>query len=291
MPNRILREGILTSDRVNALSSGAENFYRRLMSVVDDYGRYTANPTLLRAACFPLRVDQVKESHIEAWLKECVQGGESSLLEMYTVEGKVYLRMRDFGQRTRTPSKFPDPPVVESAPHNDRELRASREHSAAHARGRSESESYSESEAYSKADDAAAPPRPVAVPGGRGMAPHPIHDYQWAEFKATAEEAGVSGSAVDWQEAFTFEWKNLDQDQKIAAVNGLRVQRAPDDPVLKALPVNYLKKRMWDRRIRGPDNSQVKTPTSTERMAERLKQRAIEREALLGRSESSEVRE
>ena len=36
MPNRILREGILTSERVNALSWEAEVFYRRLMSAVDE---------------------------------------------------------------------------------------------------------------------------------------------------------------------------------------------------------------------------------------------------------------
>jgi hypothetical protein len=36
MPNRILRAGIITSDRVNALDFGAEVFYRRLMSAVDE---------------------------------------------------------------------------------------------------------------------------------------------------------------------------------------------------------------------------------------------------------------
>lgn len=35
MPSRILREGILTSERVNALAPLEELFYRRLMSVVD----------------------------------------------------------------------------------------------------------------------------------------------------------------------------------------------------------------------------------------------------------------
>jgi hypothetical protein len=39
MPSRLLREGILDSEAVNALSFAAEVFYRRLMSVVDDFGR------------------------------------------------------------------------------------------------------------------------------------------------------------------------------------------------------------------------------------------------------------
>ena len=54
MPNMILREGILTSERVNSLTTEEEIFYRRLISVVDDYGRYYAKPELLRSACFPL---------------------------------------------------------------------------------------------------------------------------------------------------------------------------------------------------------------------------------------------
>ena len=43
MPNRILRDTILRSERVARLSPTAELFYRRLMSVADDYGRYYAN--------------------------------------------------------------------------------------------------------------------------------------------------------------------------------------------------------------------------------------------------------
>ena len=48
MPNRILREGILTSERIERLDWAEEVFYRRVMSVVDDYGRYYARPALLR---------------------------------------------------------------------------------------------------------------------------------------------------------------------------------------------------------------------------------------------------
>jgi hypothetical protein len=59
MPNRVLREGILTSERVNALDWPAEVFYRRLMSVVDDFGRYWAKPELLRAGLYPLHHDKV----------------------------------------------------------------------------------------------------------------------------------------------------------------------------------------------------------------------------------------
>ena len=61
MPNRILREGILTSERVNNLSMMGELFYRRLFSVADDFGRYTANKKLLRTLVWTFRVDDVTE--------------------------------------------------------------------------------------------------------------------------------------------------------------------------------------------------------------------------------------
>lgn len=55
MPNRILREGILTSPNVARLGWAEEVFYRRLMSVVDDFGRYYARPALLSACHEPAK--------------------------------------------------------------------------------------------------------------------------------------------------------------------------------------------------------------------------------------------
>lgn len=104
MPSRIIREGILTSERINKLSIGAELFYRRLMSVVDDYGRYFAHPSILRAACFPLKVDEIKESDVKKWLGEC---NDAKLVTIYN--GDKYLQIVDFNQKTRTKSKFPQP--------------------------------------------------------------------------------------------------------------------------------------------------------------------------------------
>ena len=71
MPNRVLREGILRSERVTALSPMAELFYRRLISVVDDYGRYTAHLTLLRSACWPMSFERVSDKQVSEWLLEC----------------------------------------------------------------------------------------------------------------------------------------------------------------------------------------------------------------------------
>ena len=105
MPSRVIRDGILESVAVNTLSWEAELFFRRLMSVADDYGRYNALPMLLRSRCYPLQFDKVSDKSIEKWLKECSDVG---LLFLYLVDDKPYLEILNFAQRTRQKmSKFP----------------------------------------------------------------------------------------------------------------------------------------------------------------------------------------
>lgn len=107
MPTRILRDGILTSERVAKLGWGDEVFYRRLMSVADDHGRFYALPALLRAACYPLHLDKVSDADIGKWLTACVN---AALVSVYPAsDGKRYLQIHDFGQRVQSKSKFPDP--------------------------------------------------------------------------------------------------------------------------------------------------------------------------------------
>lgn len=129
MPSRIIREGILTSERINSLSFPAEVFYRRLMSVVDDFGRFDARLSMLRASCYPLKVDVVREADISRWIAECEKAGVVALYAANragvsrwiaicekagaAVSGdeKPYLLLVDFRQQVRAKdSKFPHPP-------------------------------------------------------------------------------------------------------------------------------------------------------------------------------------
>jgi len=108
----MLREGILTSERIDMLSPAGEVFYRRLMSVVDDYGRFSANPKLLRAACYPLKLDTVRDADVVAWLDECAS---ASLVLRYEDSGKQYLEVQDFRQQVRSKhSKYPNPFSVDN---------------------------------------------------------------------------------------------------------------------------------------------------------------------------------
>ena len=106
MPTRILREGILTSRRVNSLAPPAELFYRRLMSVVDDYGRYFSHESLLRAACYPFQLSLVSDSQVATYRDACIG---AKLIFHYSVDGTDYLQMLDTRQQIRSKSKFPEP--------------------------------------------------------------------------------------------------------------------------------------------------------------------------------------
>lgn len=106
MPNRIVREAILSSERIAMLGWPEEVFYRRVMSLVDDYGRFEANPQLLRARCYPLQTDAVRATDISRWMAACQKAG---LILCYEVSGKAYLELLNFGQQQRTTSKYPAP--------------------------------------------------------------------------------------------------------------------------------------------------------------------------------------
>lgn len=110
MPNRIIREGILSSERVFALSVGAEVFYRRLLNVVDDFGRFHASPITLRAACWPTHPDRISDRDVGRWMLECAEGDTTALIRVYSVGGCNYIEVTNFGQVIRAKkSKFPAP--------------------------------------------------------------------------------------------------------------------------------------------------------------------------------------
>lgn len=85
-----------------------EVFYRRLMSVVDDFGRYWADHGLLRAACYPRQLNKVSDSDVGKWLTALV---EAALVRVYPAQdGESYLELLDFRQQVRAKvSRFPSP--------------------------------------------------------------------------------------------------------------------------------------------------------------------------------------
>lgn len=107
MPNRYIREAAIRSRAVNSLSWQAEVFWRRLLNLVDDFGRYTAEPDLLLADVFPRQLAKVREADIPRLLAECEKAG---LLFRFAAGGKDFLVMNQWEPGRAKVSKYPPPP-------------------------------------------------------------------------------------------------------------------------------------------------------------------------------------
>lgn len=119
MANRMLRDWT-GSESIDNLSEGAEVFFTRLIMKADDFGCYYGNPKILSSTLYPLR--NISHDRIIKLRDECAQSG---VIQVYKVEGKDYVCIRNFGQRLRAMNrKFPEPPEMEvqsevSAPPSD----------------------------------------------------------------------------------------------------------------------------------------------------------------------------
>ena len=108
MPNRIIKESIRTSKSINALSDFQFRLWAYLLTYVDDFGRGSADPELLKGFVFPRR-KRVSESDIEKALAELAGMG---CILLYEVDGESYFCFPNWSkhQRIQTKqSKFPEP--------------------------------------------------------------------------------------------------------------------------------------------------------------------------------------
>lgn len=104
MPNRLLKEGIVDSSAIDALTSEEEVFFYRLLVVSDDFGRMDARPAILKSRCFPLKDSPKMVEKIDNYLRSLVIQG---LAQCYQVDGKPYLQILKWEQRVRSKEKYP----------------------------------------------------------------------------------------------------------------------------------------------------------------------------------------
>lgn len=109
MPNRWIKEAYLASSRVNAVAPEARDCWVRLLVVADDHGLYHGNPQLVASRCYPLKPDARKCAQLLAELDS------AHLILRYVVDGKQYLQILQWYERTRSLPKFPLPPAVDSS--------------------------------------------------------------------------------------------------------------------------------------------------------------------------------
>ena len=109
MPNRMIKETIRTSKSVNDLTDFQFRVWLYLITYVDDYGRGSADPELLKGLVFPRR-KKVTEKQIRDAL---VALAKAEMITLYEDEGESYFYFPKWAkhQRIQTKkSKFPEPP-------------------------------------------------------------------------------------------------------------------------------------------------------------------------------------
>ena len=110
MPNRLIKESVCTSDKINALSDFLFRLWTCLITYVDDYGRGDARPAIIKGRCFPLR-EQVTVSDIEEGLQELSDRG---CILIYEVDDENYLCFPNWENHQtirNKKSKYPEPPA------------------------------------------------------------------------------------------------------------------------------------------------------------------------------------
>jgi len=87
LPNRLIKDSIHESEKVNKLSDFQFRVWVSLITYVDDFGRGDARPAIIKGRCFPLR-REVSEDDILYALRDLETAG---CIQLYTVGGKPFL--------------------------------------------------------------------------------------------------------------------------------------------------------------------------------------------------------
>ena len=108
MPNRIIKETIRTSKKLNALSDFEFRLWTYLITYVDDFGRGSADPVLLKGFVLPRSPSTSDE--ISSALERMETLG---MIAKYEVDGEPYLYFPNWSEHQRVQckkAKFPAPP-------------------------------------------------------------------------------------------------------------------------------------------------------------------------------------
>lgn len=82
----------------------------RLITIVDDFGRYEADPELLRSELFPYGDPDGTQIDVRAFARALRTFADTNIIEVYqSGEGKTYLQVTRWKERIRSESRFPDP--------------------------------------------------------------------------------------------------------------------------------------------------------------------------------------
>lgn len=109
MPQRQLRPAIRQSKRWNRQPYIGQTLYVRLLTLVDDYGRYDADAELIRSECFPYGDPDGQPIPVETIDKALIILASADMLTLYMHEGHRYLQLKRWHERVRSESRWPEP--------------------------------------------------------------------------------------------------------------------------------------------------------------------------------------
>lgn len=107
MPNRVIKESICDSERINQLSPLEEITFYRLLVNADDYGCFDAREMVVKSRLFPLK--DIKPAEVKKLLSRLSDVG---LIRLYTVTGKPFLQVNKWTEHQRlrvSRHKYPTP--------------------------------------------------------------------------------------------------------------------------------------------------------------------------------------
>lgn len=107
VPDRIIRDELLTSERYWSVSIQAQQLYVHLLLVVDDAARFSGKNFTLRASCFPGK--PIEANELERMLTELT---DADLVRAYFLGSERFIFVPRFRNRRRYvgTSKYPTPP-------------------------------------------------------------------------------------------------------------------------------------------------------------------------------------
>lgn len=104
MPTRYLKPGIRDSEPLDSVSPMAEVLFYRLLVTVDDFGRFDARPSMIKAHCFPIK-DKMTAKICDDLMSELCKAG---LISVYEADGKPYMQILKWDNTPRSKvSKYP----------------------------------------------------------------------------------------------------------------------------------------------------------------------------------------
>ncbi len=109
MPNRIIKDSIQRSEKINTLTDFQFRLWVHLITYVDDYGRGDARPAIIRGTIFPLR-ERMTNKDIEKGLADLAGAG---CVGLYKVDGKPYLYFPNWEEHQRVRTKVSKCPAPE----------------------------------------------------------------------------------------------------------------------------------------------------------------------------------